>query len=90
MDAVGEKAMHAFADDAIHCLPGHVMIPVENNGEIVMRRPHVLAAIMLSCALAGPQTAAQIYPAKPVRVIVPTPAGGNPDFVVRPVAQKIS
>ena len=30
------------------------------------------------------------YPTKTVRVIVPTAAGGNPDFVARPVLQKMS
>jgi len=32
----------------------------------------------------------QSYPTRAVRIIVPTPAGGNPDFVIRPVAQKMS
>ena len=32
----------------------------------------------------------QAYPLKPVRIIIPTPAGGNPDFIARPVAQKMS
>ena len=54
-----------------------------------MRRPYILAALILGCAFCS-QAAAQIYPAKTVRVIVPSPAGGNPDFIVRPVAQKMS
>jgi tripartite-type tricarboxylate transporter receptor subunit TctC len=33
---------------------------------------------------------AQSYPLKPIRVIVPTIAGGNPDFVARPVLQKMA
>jgi tripartite-type tricarboxylate transporter receptor subunit TctC len=33
---------------------------------------------------------AQSYPLKPIRVIVPTVAGGNPDFVARPVLQKMA
>lgn len=34
--------------------------------------------------------AAQGYPSKPVRLVIPAPAGGNPDFIARPVAQKMS
>ncbi|MCC6532715.1 MAG: tripartite tricarboxylate transporter substrate binding protein [Burkholderiales bacterium] len=48
-----------------------------------------LAAIVLGMLLAS-GLAAQPYPTKPVRIIVPTPAGGNPDFVIRPIAQKLS
>jgi tripartite-type tricarboxylate transporter receptor subunit TctC len=39
-----------------------------------------------ACNLAN----AQAYPAKPVRVIVPFPAGGGLDMIVRPVMQKVS
>jgi tripartite-type tricarboxylate transporter receptor subunit TctC len=48
----------------------------------------VCALVLGSCLSAG--ICAQSYPVKQVRIIVPTPAGGNPDFVARPVAQKIS
>jgi tripartite-type tricarboxylate transporter receptor subunit TctC len=40
--------------------------------------------------IANADVAAQNYPLKPVRIVVPTPAGGNPDFIARPVAQKMS
>jgi len=40
-------------------------------------------------AVSGP-VAAQTYPTRAVRIIVPTPAGGNPDFVIRPIALKMS
>jgi len=46
------------------------------------------ASLIGTCVSAG--VFAQNYPVKQVRIIVPTPAGGNPDFVARPVAQKMS
>lgn len=55
-----------------------------------MRLLHFLAAAVLGWSVANPHATAQSYPAKPVRVIVPTAAGGNPDFILRPVAQKMS
>lgn len=52
------------------------------------------SSVLLACgsliAMIGADVAAQTYPVKPVRVVVPTPAGGNPDFIARPVAQKMS
>ncbi len=55
-----------------------------------MRLLHVLSAVSLSWLLAVPNAVAQNYPVRTIRVIVPTAAGGNPDFILRPVAQKIS
>ena len=55
-----------------------------------MHLPHVLSAVFLSGLLAIPDVIAQSYPVKTIRVIVPTAAGGNPDFILRPVAQKMS
>jgi len=40
--------------------------------------------------LAAQPAQAQTYPVKPVRVIVPFPAGGGLDMIVRPVMQKMS
>ncbi len=45
---------------------------------------------MLSVALPLPLAAAQAYPDKPIRVIVPVPAGGTPDVVARMVAPGLS
>ncbi len=55
-----------------------------------MRLLHVLSAVSLIWILVVPDVIAQNYPARPIRVIVPTAAGGNPDFILRPVAQKMS
>jgi len=47
-----------------------------------------LAAVALAvCSLTG---YAQNYPVKPVRIIVPFPAGGNTDIVARLIAQNLS
>ena len=55
-----------------------------------MRRSHVLAALIMAYAAAVVPVGAQTYPVKTVRVIVPSSAGGTLDFVVRPIAQKMS
>jgi tripartite-type tricarboxylate transporter receptor subunit TctC len=55
-----------------------------------MRLLHVLSAASLSWVLLAPDVVGQSYPVKSVRVIVPTAAGGNPDFIIRPVVQKMS
>ena len=44
----------------------------------------------LAATLAGFPAAAQVYPAKPIRLIVPYPPGGPTDFVGRAVGQKIT
>ena len=55
-----------------------------------MRSGILLACGSLIGVIANGDAAAQNYPLKPVRIIVPAPAGGNPDFIARPVAQKMS
>jgi len=53
------------------------------------KRSARLVALAAMFALAG-AAAAQQYPAKPVRVIVPFPPGGSADLVARTVGQKFS
>jgi tripartite-type tricarboxylate transporter receptor subunit TctC len=56
---------------------------------MAMRTPlRILLVILLACAplIAG----AQAYPTKPVRMIVPYPAGGYYDLLARAIGQKLS
>jgi tripartite-type tricarboxylate transporter receptor subunit TctC len=47
-------------------------------------------ALILACGLiAGADAAAQNYPAKPVRYIVPFPAAGTPDIIARQVTERL-
>jgi tripartite-type tricarboxylate transporter receptor subunit TctC len=48
---------------------------------------HALAVLLL--ALGGSGALAQ-YPARPIRIVVPIPAGGAPDIAARVVGQKLS
>ena len=56
----------------------------------ILSRPAALgAAALLAIALAAP-AAAQNYPTKPVRAVLPYSAGSGPDAVVRQVGEKLA
>lgn len=49
------------------------------------------AALLGACALAGAGTAAaQSYPAKPIQIVVPFPAGGPNDILARAIGQEMA
>jgi len=51
--------------------------------------PATLAALGLLAALASPPAGAQSYPNRPVKIIVPTPAGGPVDVMARLLANAL-
>ena len=67
------------------------MLAHTRNQEKTMRLSVVCARLMaaaMACAAIGGW--AQPYPAKPIRIIVPFPAGGSADIMARVVGQKMS
>ncbi len=54
-----------------------------------MTRPMRLCLLVAACLL-GFAAAAQEWPAKPIRIIVPFPAGGSADLLPRIVAEKLA
>ncbi len=51
--------------------------------------PAVLVAVLAAVLLLGAEARAQSYPTKPIRLIVPYPAGGATDFFARLVFPKV-
>jgi len=55
-----------------------------------LTRRHLLAATALAAALGSGGALAQAWPAKPISLVVPFPAGGTTDVLARALADKLS
>jgi tripartite-type tricarboxylate transporter receptor subunit TctC len=57
-----------------------------------MRGQHILQHLIAATALllAGPALAQAAFPTKPIRIVVPYPAGGATDFVARLIGERLS
>ena len=55
-----------------------------------MRTLHQIFALVLGCGIAAGTALAQPYPSKPIRIVVPYPAGGGSDLMARSVSKKLS
>src|SRR6185295_16959659 len=67
--------------------------PMQRAGRIRFRTAGIilpLSAFILGCAFAANAAIAQLYPVKPVRVVVAFAAGGLADGVARMTGQKLS
>lgn len=54
----------------------------------INRRLCILALTAMACGLA--QAQAQAFPNKPIKVVVPSPAGGPPDLILRAILPKLT
>ena len=55
-----------------------------------MLRLCVAAALLAAAAIIATAAQAQEWPSRPVRIIVPFPAGGSTDVAARPIAQYLT
>src|SRR5262249_4549233 len=65
-------------------------LPCNKERQMSSRTAVLTAILALSAATMVENASAQNYPARPIHLIVPYPAGGGTDFFARLVGQKMS
>lgn len=55
-----------------------------------MQKRHLLASFVLALTTVLPLSSFAAYPDKPIRLIVPSAAGGAPDILMRTLATQLS
>jgi tripartite-type tricarboxylate transporter receptor subunit TctC len=65
-------------------------MPATKEPEMSLRKAVLIAIVVISAITPVQRASAQNYPTKPIRLIVPYPAGGGTDFFARLVGQKMS
>ena len=58
--------------------------------QTISRRRALMTSLALACAATGPAFAADAWPTKPIRLVVPFPPGGGTDAIARDIANQLS
>src|ERR1700687_2264135 len=65
-------------------------IAVPRKSSMVDRRPVLIAVALIGLGLAVPAQAQDKYPSRPIKLLVPFPAGGAVDVMGRLIGQRLS
>src|SRR5262249_3216893 len=62
----------------------------KTGGGCMCVKPFVVSVVAIAAAAGAMQAAAQTWPARPVRVVVPFPPGGTPDIQMRILVENLT
>ena len=70
-------------------LPGQAPMNISCRKGVQFRLRNAVSVAALAACVAGTAGAADVYPAKPVKLVIPFPPGGSNDVVGRVIAQQL-